>query len=243
MTQYTPVIKTELHAHTALDPLDYIAHSTRDLIDRAAGLGYGALAVTLHNRYYDPVEDAAYAKARGVVMIAGVERTIDGRHLLLLNYPAACAEVASFDELRALRQRHPDGLVVAPHAFYPIGSSLGSLAERHRDVIDAVEVNSMFTRWLDFNAPAVAWARRHGKPLVGNTDLHLLDQLGTTYTLVDATPDATAICAAVRAGRVQVRSNALSSIRAAWIFARMSVAGLIGRLRALRPSGPAGPSQ
>jgi DNA polymerase III alpha subunit (gram-positive type) len=46
------VIKTELHAHTALDPIDYIPHSTRQLIDRAAALQYGALAVTLHNRYY-----------------------------------------------------------------------------------------------------------------------------------------------------------------------------------------------
>jgi predicted metal-dependent phosphoesterase TrpH len=52
--------------------------------------------------------------------------------------------------------------------------------ERHLDVIDAVEVNAMYTRLLDFNRRAIAWARANGKPLVGNTDLHVLDQMGTT---------------------------------------------------------------
>ena len=33
-------------------------------------------------------------------------------------------------------------------------------------------------------------------PLVGNGDVHRLHQLGTTYSLVDAIPDADAICAA-----------------------------------------------
>ena len=49
------VLKVELHAHTDDDPLDRIGHSTEQLIDRAAALGYDAIAVTLHNRYFDPV--------------------------------------------------------------------------------------------------------------------------------------------------------------------------------------------
>ena len=50
----------------------------------------------------------------------------------------------------------------------------------------------MHTRALDFNRRAVAWARANGKPLVGNTDLHLLGQMGSTYSMVDAEPDADA---------------------------------------------------
>jgi predicted metal-dependent phosphoesterase TrpH len=227
------VIKVELHAHTGLDPADYIPHSTRQLIDRASALGYGALAVTLHDRYYDPADDREYARTKGVVLIPGIERTIQRRHLLLLNFPSECEQVSSFDEVRALKQRFRDGLVVAPHAFYPIGSAMGPDADDCEDVIDALEVNSMFTSWLDFNSGAVAWARSHGKPLVGNTDLHLLEQLGTTYTLVDAAADPDAICAAIRAGKVEVRSSPLSSIRAAWIFARMLSGGAVGRVRGL----------
>lgn len=227
------MIKTELHAHTALDPADFIPHSTRDLIDRAAALGYGAVAVTLHDRYYDPADDAEYARARGVVLIPGIERTIERRHVLLLNFPAECAAVQSFEAVRALKARHPRGLVVAPHAFYPIPSAMYSCLDRFGDLIDAVEVNSMFTRWLDFNSPAIRWAREHGKPVVGNTDLHVLEQLGTTYTLVEADAEADAICEAIRAGRVQVRSSALSVVRAGWLISRMLLGGAIGRLRAL----------
>ena len=221
----------ELHAHTASDPCDYVSHTTRELIDRASALGYDALAVTLHDRYYDPADDRDYARARGVVLISGVERTLGTRHVLLLNFPGECATVRDFDEIRELKARHPHGLVVAPHAFYPIGSALSEEVERWADVIDALEVNSMFTSWLNFNSRAVRWARAHGKPLVGNTDLHLLAQMGTTYSLVEAARDPDAICEAIRAGRVEVRSTPLSGLRAASFFLLMLAGGVIGRFK------------
>jgi predicted metal-dependent phosphoesterase TrpH len=224
------VLKVELHAHTDRDPLDDIAHSTRDLIDRAAALGYQALAITLHNRYYDPADDAAYARARGLVLIPGIERSIHHRHVLLLNFPPACADVRGFEDVAALKQSSSNGLVVAPHPFYPIPSALHEDLERHADLVDAVEVNSMYTRLVNFNRRAILWARAHGKPLVGNTDLHLLDQMGTTWTAVDAEPDADAICAAIRAGRAEVRTEPLSTARAGWIFTRMLTTGLTGRV-------------
>ncbi len=227
------MLKVELHAHTGLDPVDYIPHTTRQLIDRAAELGYDALAVTLHNRYYDPLADREYARERGIVLIPGIERTLHRRHLLLINFPSDCAAVSSFDDVRILKRRYPHGLVIAPHAFYPTPSAMRSDSDSCRDLIDAVEVSSMFTPWLDFNRRAITWARAHGKPLVGNTDLHLLEQLGTTYTLVDAAPDPDAICEAIRAGRVELRSSPLPSVRAAWIFARMLGGGAVGRLRAV----------
>jgi predicted metal-dependent phosphoesterase TrpH len=225
------VLKVELHAHTANDPCDYVAHSTRGLIDRASALGYDALAVTLHDRYYDPSEDRDYADGKGVLLMAGVERTLDSRHVLLVNFPAESATVRDFTDVRELKARNPHGLVVAPHAFYPIGSALSGELERWADVIDALEVNSMFTRWLNFNRRAVRWAETHGKPLVGNTDLHLLGQMGTTYSLVDAPRSADAICDAIRAGRVEVRSTPLSVPRAAYFFVLMLGGGLIGQLR------------
>src|SRR5207253_1916173 len=79
---------------------------------------------------------------------------------------------------------------------------------------DAVEWNAMFTRRVNFNLLAERWARRHGKPMVGNGDVHRLEQLGSTYSLVDAEPDADAICAAIAAGRVQVVARPLSMFTA-----------------------------
>lgn len=227
------MLKIELHTHTDEDPADALPHGTRDLIDRAASLGYDALAVTLHERYFDPAPYQAYASARGLLLLSGIEASIDGRHILLINFPPAAAAVRTFDDLRRLKAR-ANGLIIAPHAFYPTPSALRHRLDAEADVIDAVEINAMFTRGIDFNAAAIAWARTHGKPLVGNTDLHLLEQMGTTFSLVDADRDPDAICAAIKAGRVSVRSEPLSIGRAAWIFARMSWRGLAGRLSRAR---------
>jgi len=223
------VLKVELHAHTDQDPLDRIPHSTADLIDRAAALGYGALAVTLHNRYFDPAAYVDYARQRGIVLLSGIERSISHRHVLLVNFPPESASVTTFEEIAALKAR-TQGLVVAPHPFYPTFSALGRVLDDHADLFDAVEINAMFTPLVNFNARAVAWARAHGKPLVGNTDLHLLDQMGTTYSLVDAPAEPDAICLAIREGRVEVRSQPLSLLRAGTNFLTMGVYGVIGRV-------------
>jgi predicted metal-dependent phosphoesterase TrpH len=114
--------------------------------------------------------------------------------------------------------------------MYPHPSAIGrKLLDRHADLIDALEVNALYTRISDFNRPAIAWARERGKPLVGNSDLHTLDQLGRTYSLVDAQATPDAICAAIRAGRVEVRTEPLSVARAGWVFGRMVAEGLVGR--------------
>jgi predicted metal-dependent phosphoesterase TrpH len=202
------VLKVELHSHSADDPVDRIPHTTRELIDRAGALGYDALAITLHDRQLDTRPFAEYAAERGITLIPGIERTIEGKHVLLLNFRRGAEAVASFEDLARLRQREA-GLVVAPHAFFPHSSCLRGLMDVHADLFDAVEWNAMFTTSMNFNKAAARWARAHGKPLVGNGDVHRLRQLGTTYSLVDADPTPDAICDAVRAGRVTVHATPL----------------------------------
>ena len=227
------MLKVELHAHTDRDPADFIPHSTAELIDHAASLGYGALAVTLHDRYFDPAPFAAHAKDRGIVLIPGIERTLNHRHVLLLNFPPEVEAVRTLDDVARLKERC-NGLVVAPHPFYPIPSALWSRLDQHAALWDAIEVNAMYTPSLNFNRRAIEWAARHGKPMVGNTDLHLLRQMGTTYSLVDAPPDVSAICEAIRAGRVEVRSQPLRWPRAVEIYLTMLANGARGRARRLR---------
>jgi predicted metal-dependent phosphoesterase TrpH len=221
------MIKVELHAHTKDDPADRIFHSAEHLIDRAAALGYGAVAITLHNRWTDPAPLREHAESRGITVIAGIERNIGRKHLLLINAPRDAERVRTFADVAALKAA-TGALVVAPHPFYPIPSAMGQLLDDMPDLVDAIEVNSMFVRGIDFNRKAVEWAARNGKPIVGNTDLHLLVQLGTTYSLVESqTRDAGAICDAIRASRVRVVSQPLGWVRAAVIFSCM-VAGGIG---------------
>jgi len=214
------MLKVELHAHSADDPVDRIPHSTTDLIDRAAALGYGALAITLHERQLDLQRFEAHAADRGIVLIPGVERTIEGRHVLLLNFSRATETVKTFRDLARLKARER-GLVVAPHPFFPAGSCLRGDLDRHADLFDAVERNAMYMRGIDFNARAEAWAARHGKPVVGNGDVHRLAQLGTTYSLVDAPPEPGAICDAIRAGLVRVESRPLSWLEVARVLGVM----------------------
>jgi len=66
------MLKADLHIHTADDPADLISYSTFDVIDRAAELGYGALAVTLHDQQLDPSPYYTYAITRGIVLIPGI---------------------------------------------------------------------------------------------------------------------------------------------------------------------------
>jgi len=220
------MLKVELHTHTADDPADRIPYQTHELVDRAAELGFQGLAITLHDRQLDPAAFRAYAAARGIVLIAGIERTIQGRHVLLLNYSHAAESVESFDDLARLKERE-HGLVIAPHPFFPARSALRGLLGTHAHLFDAVEWNAMFTRLVNFNVPAERWARRHRKPMVGNGDVHRLEQLGTTYSLVDAAPGANAICDAIAAGRVQVVATPLSTFTAGRIMTDLVASTLL----------------
>ena len=139
------MIRAELHAHTADDPSDRVPFTAQDLIVRAAALGYGAIAITLHDAVFDPAPLAAFARQHGVRLLPGVERTVQRAHVLLINFPAAAAmAVHRLEDIAALKAAHPHGLVVAPHPCYPIASALG---RRRLDAFaplwDAIEVNAL----------------------------------------------------------------------------------------------------
>ncbi len=211
------MLKVELHTHTSDDPQDRIPYSTCALIDRAADLGYDGLAITLHDRKLDVRRFASYAAGRGIVLIPGIERTIEGRHVLLLNFPRGAEDVKSFGDVARLK-REARGIVIAPHPFFPAPHCLLGRMTQYAGLFDAVEYNAMYTASVNFNIPAERWARRHGTPMVGNADVHRLEQLGTTYSLVDADRDPASICEAIAAGRVRVVSRPLPWPTAARIF-------------------------
>lgn len=220
------MLKVELHAHSADDPVDAIPHTTTQLIDRAAALGYQALAITLHDRQLDVRDYRSHAADLGITLIPGIEKTIHGKHVLLLNFSRAAEDVRTFEDVAALKRREA-GLVIAPHPYFPGGTCLRGLLERHADVFDAVEYNGMFTSTLNFNIPAVRWAHLHGRPMVGCGDVHRLRQMGLTYSLIDAEPDADAICAAIRAGRVRVQAAPRSWAWAVGLMADLTLAEIL----------------
>lgn len=222
------MLKVELHAHTSDDPQDAIPYDARSLIERAADLGYDALAITLHNRQFDVSQLTSYGRDRGVVLIPGIERTVCGKHVLLLNFSREAEDVESFEDIRRLKAKAP-GLVIAPHPFYPAGCCLGRYLDQYADLFDAVELNAFYTTTFDFNRRALRWAQAHHKTVVGNADVHRLTQLGATYSLIDALPEASEICKAIRAGRVEVRTRPISLAQAVTHFGSLVAADLVKR--------------
>jgi predicted metal-dependent phosphoesterase TrpH len=243
------VLKTDLHTHSAEDPVDLIPYDARALIDRAAASGYSALAITLHDRQLDTTSLSSYAREQDLALIPGIERTIRGKHVLLLNFPAQAAEsVMNFDDLRSLKARY-SGLVIAPHAFFPHPTALGRILDDYPELFDAIELNAFYTRDVDFNRPAIRWAAAHGKPVVANADVHRLNQLGTTFSWIDAEAEPDAICEAVREHRVTVDTTPLTAMQAARHVVdllssdlrnavnRLRRSRLPANVRARRPSG------
>jgi predicted metal-dependent phosphoesterase TrpH len=215
--------------------VDVIDHSAHQLIDRAAELGFNALALTLHDCDLRDPTIVAYARDREIVLVPGVERTIEGRHVLLLNFAERTDHVRTFDDLAELR-RTGNGVVIAAHPYFPDTTCLHSRLDRHVDLFDAVEWSYFWTRRLNFNAKAARFAAKHGKPLVANSDLHDLRQMGRTYSVVSADRDPDSICAAIREGRVSIQTSPVPKLELARVLGGMFRRGRKAPLEADTPT-------
>src|ERR1700737_4050099 len=99
-------IKIDLHIHTLDDPKDVIDYSAHQLLERAKSLGFGVLAITLHDAVFDRPEVFADAAAMGILLISAAEVRLQGADVILLNVRAEeIAGLKNFDDLRQLRAR------------------------------------------------------------------------------------------------------------------------------------------
>lgn len=210
MTPQKRWLKAELHAHCSLDPVDYkiCPQTPTELIDEAAHLGYEVLAITCHDLDVWTPDLAAYARGRGVLLIPGMEVSVEGeRHTLVYNFHAPARHLSTLAQIRALRR--DDTLVIAPHPYFPGDICLHERVEQNIDVFDAIEVSAFYLPGIDFNRRARRVAAAHGKPLVGNGDVHLLWQLDRTFTWIHADPadGVPGVLAAIRQGEVRLESR------------------------------------
>ena len=201
----TNLLKADLHLHTADDPDDRLSTTRRlwSIAHTSSGSEPSPLPCTIASSRI-PLSSRT-RQERGITLIPGIEKTIARRHILLLNFPAQAEQVRTLSDIAAFKRRC-NGIVIAPHPFFPQSTCLREQMDANPDLFDAVEWSYFWTRALDFNARAVRWANEHGKPVVGNSDLHDLRQLGRTCSLVSAEPHPDAICDAVRAGQVSLQT-------------------------------------
>lgn len=200
-------IKVDFHLHSAEDPADEIEHTAMELLHRAHALGFGAIAVTLHDHVLMQPELFARAEALGVLMVPAAEMRLEGADVVVLNISEEEARsLERLEDLRTLRKvRGSSVFIFAPHPYFWLGGSIGRRVEALMDVFDAIEYCHFHTRWLNLNRRALRIADRYGKPLLATSDAHRLDFFGEHYSLVatSAEPSIEDVFEAVRAGRLE----------------------------------------
>ena len=209
-------IKVDLHIHTLDDPKDAIDYSAHQLLERAKQLGFGVLAITLHDAVFDRAEVFADAAAMGILLIPAAEVRLEGADIILLNVTAAeVSELRNFDGVRKLRARR--GLSIftfAPHPFYVLGGSIGERLLDEIDCFDAIELCHFHKGLFDLNRRAAKVAAQFGKPLIATSDAHQLHGFGRHYTSIERPNELTIenVFAALRNGPRQVVSPPASIV-------------------------------
>jgi predicted metal-dependent phosphoesterase TrpH len=203
-----PSYRVDLHNHCQGDPVDSLRHTIFEHIDAAKKAGLDAIAMTWHRRVCSDEKAFTYARERGLLLMAGMEAEIDGKHLVVVGLrDGDLPGQTSWEEIRALRARRPSVVVMAPHPFYPHPSCLNNRINEGADCIDVVEWCNLHVNWLPSrvnpNLRAARWAQRHGKPLMASSDAHSIAAIGRAPSTVEAEAlTEEAILAAIRTGHV-----------------------------------------
>jgi len=201
------LLKIDFHIHTMEDTDNFIDYNAYDLIDRAAKLSFDAIAITNHDTIIYDERLVAYAKKKGIILFPGVERSIDHKHVLLINF----CEIKSLNTYDAIQKaKTDDNLVIAPHPFFPGMQSLGKDMYSQSTLFDAIEFCHFYNPRLDFNREAMRYAKQYGLPLIGGSDAHVQEQFGRCYSLVKSEKNKNAIIRAIKKGHVQVVAPPLS---------------------------------
>ena len=211
-----PQFRVEFHSHCQGDPVDtYLRHSIYEHIDAAKAAGLDAIAITWHRKVCTDKAAFEYGRKKGVLVIPGMEAEVDRRHLVVINLADGdLPPEPTWSQVRALRLRKPEVLVMAPHPFYPHPCCLGTTMTAHADCIDAVEWARLHVNWLpgrvNPNLRAAHWAHQHGKTLLACSDSHTVQTIGTNASTVEADELTTeAILGGIRAGRVTFHRKSL----------------------------------
>ena len=179
-------IKIDLHIHTLDDPKDVIDYSAHQLLERAKRLGFGVLAITLHDAVFDRAEVFADAAAMGILLIPAAEVRLQGADIILLNVTASeIAQLRTFDDVRDLRARRGLSIfTLAPHPFYVLGGSIGERLIAEMDCFDAIELCHFHKGIFNLNRRAMKVASEFNKPLIATSDAHQLHAFGRHYTSI-----------------------------------------------------------
>lgn len=221
-------LKIQFHVHTGQDPMDSIRHSERQAIDHAARLGYDVMAITCHNVVIFSDDLKKYAESKRVLLIPAIEKSIQRKHVLILNADVNAQKIQNFEDLKRYRQQKPDCFVIAAHPFYPGSISLQKKLEQNIDLFDAIEYSWYHSqRFNQYNKKAIKIAEKHGLPMVGTSDNHILKYFDQTFSLVEAEKNPKAIFEAIRKKKIHIVSHDLPWWKLGTIISFMLILAVI----------------
>ena len=196
-------IKADLHVHTTYSEDSLI--TPKDLIYYAKKNGLNAVAVTDHNKLEGSFK---IAKETDFLVIPGMEVSSADGHIVALNVQELIPRGLSAGETVA-RIHRAGGVAIACHPFVLFK---GCLKDKVCSTFDAVEIiNARAFPFKRSVQKATETAERLKLPRVAGTDAHYGPQIGSGYTLIEASePSVEAITKAIVEGNCQPFGKAVS---------------------------------
>ena len=224
-------LKIQFHLHTQQDPADKIKHTETELIDEAARLGYDALSITCHNVVIFNNDLKKYAENKRILLIPGIEKSINKKHVLIINADVHAQKINNFTDLKNYRQNKPDCLIIAAHPYYPGSICLKKDLEKNIDLFDAIEYSWYHSKRLNqYNHKALTIAEKYHKPMLGTADNHILKYLNYTYSLIDAEKNIPSIFKAIKNNKIKIVSHNLPWWKLFTIIGSMEINNFIRRI-------------
>jgi len=226
LKNFSPMLKAQLHIHTKEDPIDNIDYTAKQLIDHAAQQNFDVLAFTCHDKVVHNQELKQYAQNKNILLIPGVERTIQGKHVLIYNLTEEeSQQITSFQKLNQLKKQK-QFLVIAAHPFQFGPTCLKNKVFKYFNLFDVWEYSFFYTKTINKNKKAVKLAKKYQKPLIGSSDVHKLSTLEKTYTLINAEKNTNSIFQAIKNNQTKIKTTPLSFLQYSGTFLQEIISSL-----------------
>ena len=200
------MLKAQLHIHSKEDKKDHLDYTAKDVIDKASKLGFNVISFTFHDALFYPKEIVKYAEEKGILLIPGIEKTIEGSHVLIIGLE----KLPNINKLSDLKKIKDSALIIAPHPFYPRGYSLKEDCIKNIDLFDGIEHSFFYNDFLNFNKKAIKVAKKHNKSLLGTSDVHNLAYLDSTYSLIDSKKNMEDVIKAIKENKLKIITKPIS---------------------------------
>lgn len=180
------ILKANLHLHTKDDPEDLIPYTFETAIKEAAKLGFQVIAITCHNSFVFHEKYRIFADENNILLIPGIEKTIQKKHVLILNCDKNAENIKNFKELETYKKTNPDIFIIAPHPFFYGNTALKKKLLQNIRIFDAIEHSWFYSKKFNRNTKGSETARKFNLPFIATSDTHNLFFLDTNYALIEA---------------------------------------------------------